>query len=231
MNELIKLLNKYQVNSKFEIDLIQFYIYSLSLLLENDTNLFSENFTALLLYNDDFIKASVALSFELALTIFDITEIELHSIYNQLKLDVYDFWKVILPSDINLYHVELLKHLEEIDYQLSTFLLWRNPSEKFKNELKEFLEDENKIKDNYSKNIIFNIIRHESMHQSAFLCHNKKDYEIPFINEDFKKNSRNEIIFKDYYENVQDYNKINGIGVLIYRLMIYCNALNNLIFN
>ena len=160
MNQLTKLLNKYQVNSNFEIDLIQFYIYCLSLLLENDTNIFSENFAALLLYNDDFIKASVALSFELALTIFDITEIELHSIYNQLNFDVYDFWKVILPSNINLYHVELLKHLEEIDYQLSTFLLWRNPSDKFKNELKLFLEDENIIKDEKEKKYVYKLIKH-----------------------------------------------------------------------
>jgi len=231
MNELIKLLNKYQVNSKFEIDLMQLYIYCLSLLLENDNNIFTENFTALLLYNDDFIKASVALSFELALTIFDITEIELHSIYNQLNLDVYDFWKVILPSNINLYHVELLKHLEEIDYQLTSFLLWRNPTEKFKNELKEFLEDENLIKDEKEKNIIYKLIRHESIQQSTFLCHNKKDFEIPFINGNFKKDVTNKIIFKDCYENIEDYNKINGIGVLIQRLIIYCTELNNLIFN
>ena len=74
-----------------------------------------------------------------------------------------DFWKVILPSNINLYHVELLKHLEEIDYQLTSFLLWRNPTEKFKNELKEFLEDENLIKDEKEKNIIYKLIRHESI--------------------------------------------------------------------
>jgi hypothetical protein len=210
---------------------MQLYIYCLSLLLENDNNIFTENFTALLLYNDDFIKASVALSFELALTIFDITEIELHSIYNQLNLDVYDFWKVILPSNINLYHVELLKHLEEIDYQLTSFLLWRNPTEKFKNELKEFLEDENLIKDEKEKNIIYKLIRHESIQQSTFLCHNKKDFEIPFINGNFKKDVTNKIIFKDCYENIEDYNKINGIGVLIQRLIIYCTELNNLIFN
>ena len=230
MNELIKLLNKYQVSSKFEIDLMQLYIYCLSLLLENDNNIFTENFTALLLYNDDFIKASVALSFELALTIFDITEIELHSIYNQLNLDVYDFWKVILPSNINLYHVELLKHLEEIDYQLSTFLLWRNPSDKFKNELKLFLEDENIIKDEKEKKNVYKLIKHESIQQSAFLCHNKKDFEISFINENFKKNETNKLIFKDCYESIEEYNKINGIGVLIQRLIIYCTKLNNLIF-
>ena len=230
IEQLTDLLNKYQVNSKFEIDLIQLYIYCLSLLLKNDSNIFSENFEALLLYNDDFIKASVALSFELALTIFDITEIELHSIYNQLHLDVYDFWKVILPSNINSYHVELLKHLEEIDYQLSAFLLWRNPSDKFKNELKSFLEDENIIKDDIEKKNVYKLIKHESIQQSAFLCHNKKDFEIPFINEKFKKIEANKLIFKDCYESIEDYNKLNGIGVLIQRLIIYCTALNKLIF-
>ena len=105
--------------------------------------------------------------------IFDVTEIELNSIYDQLKLDVYDFWKIILPSNTNLYHAELQKHLEEIDYQLSTFLIWRNPSNKFKNELKEFLENENLIKDEKEKNSIYKLILHESSLQSSFLFHNK----------------------------------------------------------
>ena len=232
MNELIELLNKNQVDSKFEIDLIQFYIYCLSLIIENDIHIFSESFTALLLYNDEFIKASFALSFELALTIFDITEIELNSIYEQLNLDVYDFWKVILPIHTNLYHAELLKHLEEIDYQLSTFLLWRNPSEKFKNELKDFLENETIIKDENEKHKIFKLIEHESLQQSAFLCHNKKDFsDTPFINENFKKFPTNKIIFKEWYDYVDNYNKVIGIGVLIQRIMIYCITLNKFIFN
>lgn len=230
MDELFKLFVKYGVSSKFEIDLIQLYIICISLLIENDINIFSENFSALLLYNDDFIKASVALCFELALTIFDTVEIELNSIYEQLKLDVYDFWKIILPSNTNLYHVELKKHLEEIDYQLSTFLIWRNPSNKFKNELKEFLENENLINDEKEKNGIYKLILHESSLQSSFLFHNKKDFEIPFINENFKKNATNKLIFKDCYEYVENYNKLYGISILIQRLIIYCIALNKLIF-
>ena len=232
MNELIKLLNKSQVGTKFEIDLIQFYIYCLSLIIENDINIFSENFTALLLYNDDFIKASVALSFELALTVFDVAEIELNSIYEQLHLDVYDFWKVILPIHTNLYHTELQKHLEEIDYQISTFLLWRNPSEKFTKELKDFLEDETIVKDENENIKIFKLIEHESLQQSAFLCHNKQDFNnISFINENFKKILANKIIFKDCYDFVDSYNKVVGVGVLIQRLMIYCITLNKIIFN
>jgi len=202
-----------------------------NVIIKNDTTVFSENFSALLLYNDDFIKASVALSFELALTIFDISEIGLNSIYEQLNLDVYDFWKVILPSNINLYHVELQKHLEEIDYQLSTFLIWRNPSDKFKNELKEFLENENIIENENEKDSIFKLIRHESFQQSAFLCHDKRDFEIPFINEKFKTNSTNKLIFKDCYEYVENYNKIIGIGVLLQRLIVYCITLNKFIFD
>ena len=231
MNELIKLLNKYQINSKFEIDLIKFYIYCLSLIIENDINIFSEKFSALLLYNDDFIKASVALSFELALTIFDVTEIELNSIYEQLNLDSYDFWKVILPTSLNLFHAELQKHLEEIDYQLSTFLLWRKPSDKLKNELKEFLENENIINNENEKKMIYELIKHESIQQSAFLCHNRKDFSVPFINEDFKKNATNKLIFKDCYDYVDKYDKVIGIGVLIQRLIIYCITLNKSIFN
>ena len=231
MKELKKLLIKYRVKSNFEIDLIHLYIYCLYLIIKNDTTVFSENFSALLLYNDDFIKASVALSFELALTIFDISEIGLNSIYEQLNLDVYDFWKVILPSNINLYHVELQKHLEEIDYQLSTFLIWRNPSDKFKNELKEFLENENIIENENEKDSIFKLIRHESFQQSAFLCHDKRDFEIPFINEKFKTNSTNKLIFKDCYEYVENYNKIIGIGVLLQRLIVYCITLNKFIFD
>ena len=231
LDELIKLLIKYKVNSKFDIDLLHLYINYLFLLLENDTNIFSENFTALLLYNDEFIKASVALSFELDLTIFDITEIELNKIYEQLNLDVYDFWKIILASNINIYHIEMQKHLEEIDYQLTTFLLWRNPSEKFKNELKEFLENENIIKDEKEKNSIYKLTPHESIKQSVFLFHNKKDFQIPFINENFKKNSINKLIFKDCYEYVENYNKVIGISVLLQRIIVYSNNLNKFIFD
>ena len=230
MDELIKLLNKYKVNSNFAIDLIQLYIYCISLLIENDLNIFSENFTSLLLYNDDFIKASVALCFELALTIFDITEIELNSIYDQLKLDVYDFWKIILPSNNKLYHVELQKHLEEIDYQLSTFLIWRNPSNKFDNELKEFLENKNVINDEKEKNGMYKLILHESSLQSSFSFHKNEDFKIPFINENFKTNATNKLIFKDCDEYVENYNKLIGISILLHRLIIYCIALNRLIF-
>ena len=230
MDELIKLLTKYKVNSKFAIDLIQLYIYCISLLIENDLNIFSENFASLLLYNDDFIKASVALCFELALTIIDITEIELNSIYDQLKLDVYDFWKIILPSNNKLYHVELQKHLEEIDYQLSTFLIWRNPSNKFDNELKEFLENENVINDEKEKNGMYKLILHESSLQSSFSFHKNEDFKIPFINENFKTNATNKLIFKDCDEYVENYNKLIGISILLHRLIIYCIALNRLIF-
>ena len=230
MNELNKLLIKYRVNS-FEIDIMQSYIYFLFLIIKNDANIFSENFTALLLYNDDFIKAAFALSFELVLTIYDISEIELNAIYEQINLDVYDFWKLILPSNSNLFHIELQKHLEEIDYQLSAFLLWRNPSEKFKNELKEFLVNDDLVKDENEKNSIYKLIKHESMQQSAFLCHNKKDFNLKFINDNFKKNSTNKLIFKDCYEYVDNYNKLIGVGVLIQRLIYYCTSLSKFIFD
>ena len=230
INDLIQLLNKYKVNSNFAIDLIQLYIYCLSLLIESDTNIFSENFSALLLYNDNFIKASVALSFELALTIFDIAEIELNTIYEYLNLDVYDFWKIILPSDLNLCHVEIQKHLEEIDYQISTFLIWRNPSDKFKNELKDFLENENIVKDEKEKQSIYKLILQESIQQSAFLCHNKKDFEIPFINENFKKKTTNNFIYKHSFEHVGNYNKVIGASILLKRLIIYCIKLNETLF-
>lgn len=231
IDELILLLKKYKVNSNFEIDLIQFYIYCLSLLIENDTNIFSENFSALLLYNDDFIKASAALSFELALTIFDIEEIELNTIYEYLKLDVYDLWKIILPSNLNLCHVEIQKHLEEIDYQISIFLIWRNPSDKFKKELKDFLDNENIVKDEKEKKSIYKLILQESAQQSTFLCHNKKDFEIPFINENFKKKSTNNFIYKDSFEYVDNYNKVIGVSILLQRLIIYCIKLNQILFD
>ena len=231
MKELIKLLNKYRINSKFEIDLNQLFIYCISLIIENDAIIFSENFCALLLFNDDFIKASVALSFELTLTIFDITEIELNSIYEELKLDPYDLWKVVLPCSNNLYHVELKKHLEEIDYQLSIFLLWRSPSVKFKNDLKEFLENENLIKDENERNNVYKLIKYESTQNSAFLCHNKKDFEINFINENFKKNIANKLLFKDCYDYIDNYNKVIGIGILIRKLIIYCITLSRFIVN
>ena len=138
---------------------------------------------------------------------------------------------MILPSNSSLFHVELQKHLEEVDYQLSTFLLWRNPSEKFKNELKEFLVNDGLAKDENEKNNIYKLIKHESMQQSSFLCHNKKDFDMKFINDNFKKNSTNKLIFKDCYEYVDNYNKLIGVSVLIQRLIYYCTSLSKFIFD
>ena len=102
------------------------FIYTL---LQKDLMIFTEEFCAMLLYNEDYIKAIVAISMEIILFIEDIEEITFNRIPEFLGLDVYDLWKIMNPIQLRsiVFHKEIKDHLEEVEEQLLSFLIWRNP--------------------------------------------------------------------------------------------------------
>ena len=87
--------------------------------------IFTEEFCAMLLYNEDYIKAIVAISMEIILFIEDIEEITFNRIPEFLGLDVYDLWKIMNPIQLRsiVFHKEIKDHLEEVEEQLLSFLI------------------------------------------------------------------------------------------------------------
>jgi predicted HTH domain antitoxin len=67
----------------------------ISELFKMDLMIFTEEFCAMLLYNEDFIKSMIAISIEIILFVEDIQEISFHKIPELFGVDLYDLWKVI----------------------------------------------------------------------------------------------------------------------------------------
>ena len=197
-------------------------------LLQKDENIFSEEFCAMLLYNETFAKAMIAISFEIVLFIEDIEEIPFNKIYESIDLDIYDFWKIINPTQNHsiIFHKEIKNHLDEIEYQILSFLIWRNPSLNFKNDIHQ-LFNQNQEMNAQLKIDLEKLSDFEFTYQSLFLLHNKKDFLLDFI----KKEENNQLdIFKKIRENIKSYPKLNGMSIFFIRVINYCNLLNKTIF-
>ena len=197
-------------------------------LLKKDENIFTEEFCAMLLYNETFIKAMIAISFEIVLFIEDIEEIPFNKIYENIDLDIYDFWKIINPSQNHstIFHKEIKNHLDEIEYQILSFLIWRNPSSNFKNDIHQLLNQNQEINEQL-KIDLEKLSDFEFTYQSLFLLHNKNDFLLDFI----KKGEDNQIdIFKKIRDNIKSYPNLNGISIFLIRVINYCNLLNKTIF-
>ncbi len=196
-------------------------------LIQKDENIFNEEFCSMLLYNEIFAKAMIAISFEIVLFIEDIEEIPFNKIYESIDLDIYDFWKIINPTKNNsiIFHKEIKEHLDEIEYQILSFLMWRNPSTKFKDDIKNlFNQDMNE----QLKTAIEKLSDFEFNYQSLFLLHNKNDFCLDFNKkeEDYKLD-----IFKNIRNYIKSYPYLNGVSIVLRRIISYCNLLNKKIFN
>ena len=199
------------------------FIYTL---LQKDLMIFTEEFCAMLLYNEDYIKAIVAISMEIILFIEDIEEITFNRIPEFLGLDVYDLWKIMNPIQLRsiVFHKEIKDHLEEVEEQLLSFLIWRNPSTKMLKDIKEFFEEDNK---NINKKDIEVLSDFEYKNQSLFLFHRKEDFEFRF----YKKEKTTGIdIYMELRNSLYGYKYINAISILLRRIINYCNSLNRKIF-
>jgi hypothetical protein len=120
------------------------------LLIREETK-FKKDFVGKLLYNENFIKSAIVLSMEIVLFIENIEEIVFYKLAEEAKLDLYDFWKIINPFLLfDLYIPKPIRtHFCEIEFQLLSFIIWKKPSLKFKNELEAFLQDGINNSNNY----------------------------------------------------------------------------------
>lgn len=208
-------------------DITKMCLKLISQLLQKDLLIFTEEFCAMLLYNEDFIKAMVAISMEIILFIEDIEEISFNRIPELLGLDVYDLWKVLNPSQLRsiIFHKEIKDHLEEIEDQLLSLLIWRNPSPKFQKDIDAFFEEDNI---NVNNKELEQVTEFEYKNQSLFLFHKKEDFALNFENATEPKNVD---IYYDLRKCLKSYKYLNGVSILLRRILSYCNSLNKNIFD
>ena len=235
-SNFISLANKKENNILINIDeyckLCLKFIY---ILFFFNNYVFTEKFNSLLLFNEKFLKAIIAITFEIILFVETIEKISFIDLYESLGVDIYDIWKIINPmfnyDNINT-NIPILKHLQEIEYQIISFLLWKNPSKNFRDDISSYFNE------NFDNNINIELKKLEDFEynqQSLFLCHEKEDFDGEYIkkideNEE-KKNNIDDINYKRIKESKYYYKYLNKIRILFRRLINYCNLFNKNIFN
>ena len=235
-SNFISLANKKENNIFINIDdyckLCLKFIY---ILFFFNNYVFTERFNSLLLFNEKFLKAIIAITFEIILFVETIEKISFIDLYESLGVDIYDIWKIINPmfnyDNLNT-NIPILKHLQEIEYQIISFLLWKNPSKNFKDDISSYFNE------NFDDNINIELKKLEDFEynqQSLFLCHEKEDFDGEYIkkideNEE-KKNNIDDINYKRIKESKYYYKYLNKIRILFRRLINYCNLFNKNIFN
>lgn len=196
-------------------------------LLQKDLIIFTEEFCSRLLYNEEYIKALVAISMEIILFIEDIEEISFNRMPEVLELDVYDLWKIMNPIQLRsiVFHKEIKDHLEEVEDQLLSFLIWRNPSKKFLKDIDDFFGEDNI---DVNKEDLESLTEFEYKNQSLFLFHKKEDYELDF----YKRDKPIGIdIYMDVRGSLKAYKFLNPVSILLRRVSNYSNSLNKTIFD
>ena len=214
---------KFRIITTFP-DIEKMCLKLITLLFQKDLMIFTEEFVAMLLYNEEFIKAMIAISIEIILFVEDIQEISFYKIPELLGVDVYDLWKVLNPTRFPsfTFHKEIKEHLEEIEYQIVSFLIWRRPSTKLMSEIKYFFHSEQN--DNQCLNVLADF---EYKTQSLFMFHRKEDYELNYEN---KKSPSTMDIYTDIRHLLHKYKHLQGIAVFFRRVVNYSNLLNKNIF-
>ena len=235
-SNFISLANKKDNNILINIeDYCKLCLKFIYILFFFNNYVFTEHFNALLLFNEKFLKAIIAITFEIILFVETIEKISFIDLYESLGVDIYDIWKIINPmfnyDNINT-NIPILKHLQEIEYQIISFLLWKNPSKNFRDDINSYFTE------NFEDNINIELKKLEDFEynqQSLFLCHEKEDFDIEYIkkideNEE-KKNNIDDINYKSIKESKYYYKYLNKIRILFRRLINYCNLFNKNIFN
>ena len=235
-SNFISLANKKENNIFINIDdYCKLCLKFICVLFSFNNYVFTEQFNSLLLFNEKFLKAIIAITFEIILFVETIEKISFIDLYESLGVDIYDIWKIINPmfnyDNINT-NIPILKHLQEIEYQIISFLLWKNPSKNFKDDISSYFNE------SFDDNINIELKKLEDFEynqQSLFLCHEKEDFDGEYIkkideNEE-KKNNIDDINYKRIKESKYYYKYLNKIRILFRRLINYCNLFNKNIFN
>jgi hypothetical protein len=143
-------------------------------LLQRENNNFPIEIVQKYLDNKEFLKAIIITSVEIVLFIANVEEISFYKLTNRLKLDIYDFWKIINP----FIHFDILipypirNHFEEIEVQILSFIIWNKHSNKFKKELEESLDQsplQISMSDSISKRDVDDVENTEFNNQSLFV--------------------------------------------------------------
>ena len=235
-SNFISLANKKENNIFINIDdYCKLCLKFICVLFSFNNYVFTEQFNSLLLFNEKFLKAIIAITFEIILFVETIEKISFIDLYESLGVDIYDIWKIINPmfnyDNLNT-NIPILKHLQEIEYQIISFLLWKNPSKNFRDDISSYFNE------NFDDNINIELKKLEDFEynqQSLFLCHEKEDFDGEYIkkideNEE-KKNNIDDINYKRIKESKYYYKYLNKIRILFRRLINYCNLFNKNIFN
>ena len=117
------------------------------------------------------MKSAIILGVEIVLFIENVEEICFYKLADALDLDIYQFWKIVNPflkHDLTVSSY-ILRHFQEIDVQLLSFMIFKRPSKTFKDEVEEFLINKNSYLEHDYKEVQ-NIEFHN---QSLFIYHDK----------------------------------------------------------
>jgi len=135
-------INKLAIKIFTDISIIKnlsFKIISQFLLREERR--FNKNIAAALLENENFIKAVIIISFEMILFIENCIELNVFEIMSFVKLDPYEFWKIINPfyKFDGLIPSVIKSHFQAIENQIFSFLIWQKDN-KFKSTISDFFK-------------------------------------------------------------------------------------------
>jgi hypothetical protein len=252
-----KLFSTYMINNlitKFD-EIEKLILKIIFTLISRDDRIFGSKIAAQVLKNVNFIKSVIVVAVEIILFIENVELICFYKLANAIKLDLYEFWKILnpfirvdltIPSDIRL-------HFQEIELQLSSFMIFKKPSQEFKLEVEDFLKNyviyliDNNLKK--VENMEFNnqsLFMYQEM--SIFKNENLKDYLTSSnydenqnncsnikvdmnlninLNNNFSSPNFNTIVnSKPTFENLQLYQSLKSIYIFLRRILNYGIYLN-----
>ncbi len=111
-----------------------------------DIDCFKSEVACNLLLNTDLLTALIVCTVESILFIENVENVSVFKLIEDVKLDLYDFWKIVNPFlkvvSINM-PPPLITHFSEIEVQIISLMIWSNKN-KFFLEIERFCDFTNK---------------------------------------------------------------------------------------
>jgi hypothetical protein len=239
-----KLFETYRITNlitKFE-EIEKLILKIIFSLLSRDERIFGPKIAAHVLKNVNFIKSVLVVAVEIILFIENVELICFYKLANAIKLDLYEFWKILnpfirvdltIPSDIRL-------HFQEIELQLSSFMIMKKPSQEFKLEVEDFLKNyviysiDNKLKRvedmEFNNQSLFiyqeiSIFKDENLKQYLFLVEDQVNNTNNIDNMNFS-NFGASATSQPNFENLRPYQSLKSIYIFLRRILNYAIFLN-----
>ncbi|MCQ2816013.1 MAG: hypothetical protein MJ252_01995, partial [archaeon] len=143
---------RFEIKTKDEV-ILKLCLKLIQSLICKEKATYTMKFCCLLLFNEEFIKDMIIIAFELVLSSEDIQELPIDRMLKEFNVSVFSFWKILrsIQYPTITFHRELYEHLWEIENQIITFLIWYNPEDIFKEELKDYLNKPTDVLDTDKK--------------------------------------------------------------------------------